>query len=148
MLLLPLDCSTLPLILTLKCWVLSREESSTIFWIFGMIRPGIEPPFPGPLANTSGRSRLWSPTLLNPVTKIILTAYFFWGCKIHRLHLCRGVTLHQRMSWNYSKQFDSEAPVMLELREMRSTPLVPGSSWPRVLKTCQDENDQKKKKKK
>ena len=32
--------------------MLSKEESSTIFWVFGMTRPGIEPRSPGPLANT------------------------------------------------------------------------------------------------
>ena len=47
-----LDYSTLPLIDTLYCWVLSKEASSTIFKVFGMTRPGIEPRFPGPLANT------------------------------------------------------------------------------------------------
>ena len=47
-----LDCSTLPLIRTLQCWVLSKEASSTIFWIFGVTRPGIELRSPGPLANT------------------------------------------------------------------------------------------------
>ena len=47
-----LDCSTLPLSLTLYCWVLSKEVSSTIFKVFGMTQPGIEPRFPGPLANT------------------------------------------------------------------------------------------------
>ena len=38
-LLLPLDCSTLPLIRTLYCWMLSREAPSTIFKVFGMTRP-------------------------------------------------------------------------------------------------------------
>ena len=51
-LLLSLDYSTLPLIRTLYCWVLSKEVSSTIFKVFGMTRPGIEPRSPGPLANT------------------------------------------------------------------------------------------------
>ena len=51
-LLISLDCSTLPLILTVECWVLSKEASSTIFWIFGMTGPGIEPRSPGPLAIT------------------------------------------------------------------------------------------------
>ena len=51
-LLLSLDCSTLPLIRTLYCWVLSKEVSSTIFKVFGMTRPRIEPRSPGPLANT------------------------------------------------------------------------------------------------
>ena len=49
---LSLDCSTLPLICTLYCWVLSKEVSSTIFKVFGMTQPGIEPRSPGPLANT------------------------------------------------------------------------------------------------
>ena len=51
-LLLSLDCSTLPSIHTLYCWVLIKEVSSTIFNVFGMTRPGIEPRSPGPLANT------------------------------------------------------------------------------------------------
>ena len=32
--------------------MLSKEASSTIFWVFGITRPGIEPRSPGPLANT------------------------------------------------------------------------------------------------
>ena len=40
------------MIRTLYCWVLSKEVSSTIFKVFGMIRPRIEPRFSGPLANT------------------------------------------------------------------------------------------------
>ena len=51
-LLLSLDCSILPLILTLKCWVLSKVASSTIFWVFGVTRPGIEPHSSRPLVNT------------------------------------------------------------------------------------------------
>ena len=52
----PLDCSTLPLIRTL-----SKEASSTIFLVFGMTPPGIEPWSPGPLANTR-TARLMSGT--------------------------------------------------------------------------------------
>ena len=37
------DCSTLPLIHTLYCWVLSKEVSSTIFKVFAMTRPGLNP---------------------------------------------------------------------------------------------------------
>ena len=51
-LLLSLDCSTLPLICTFYCWVLSKEVSSTIFNVFGMTRPGIELRSPWPLAST------------------------------------------------------------------------------------------------
>ena len=32
--------------------MLSKEASSTIFWVFGMTRPEIDPRFPRPLANT------------------------------------------------------------------------------------------------
>ena len=52
-LLLSLDCVILPLIRTLYCRVLSKEGSSTIFKVFGMMRPGIEPRSPGSLANTT-----------------------------------------------------------------------------------------------
>ena len=51
-LLLSLDFSTLLLIRTLYCWVVSKEVSSTIFKVFGMTLPGIETRSPGPLANT------------------------------------------------------------------------------------------------
>ena len=44
--------STLPLIRTLYCRVFSKEVSSTIFKVFGMTRPGIEPRSPRSLANT------------------------------------------------------------------------------------------------
>ena len=49
---LSLDYSTLPLIRTLYCWVLSKKVSSTIFKVFGITWPGIEPRSPGSLANT------------------------------------------------------------------------------------------------
>ena len=52
MLLLSQNCSTLPLIRSLYCWVLIKEVSSTIFKVFGMTRPGIERRSPRPLANT------------------------------------------------------------------------------------------------
>ena len=32
--------------------MLSKELLNTIFWVFGMIQPGIELQFPEPLANT------------------------------------------------------------------------------------------------
>ena len=51
-LLISVDCSFLPLIRTLYCWVLSKVVSGTIFKVFGMMWPGIEPRSPGPLVNT------------------------------------------------------------------------------------------------
>ena len=54
------------------------------------------------------------------------------GCRIHRLHLCRGVQFPQRMSCYYSKPSESKASVMLKLWGMQSTPSLlslPGSIW-------------------
>ena len=61
-----------------------------------------------------------------------------WGCKIHRLHRCRGVRPHPNESpWYDTKWFDSEAPVILELWGMRSIPsslpLLPGPLWPGMI---------------
>ena len=52
-----LYCSTLPLIRTLQCWVLSKAPSSTIFGVFGMAWKAIEPRSPGPYMNTLPISR-------------------------------------------------------------------------------------------
>ena len=49
--LLSLACSTLSPIRTLYCRVVSKEVSSTMFKVFDMTQPGIEPRSPGPLAN-------------------------------------------------------------------------------------------------
>ena len=58
-----------------------------------------------------------------------------WGCRIHRLHLCRWVRLPPTSVLIYdTKQSDGEASVMLELWGMRSTlslPSLPGPLWPR-----------------
>ena len=59
-----------------------------------------------------------------------------WGCKIHRLLLCRGVELPQGVSWYDTKQSDGEVQVMLELWAMQSTPSfpsLPGPVWPRMV---------------
>ena len=50
--LLSLDCSAFSLIRIVYCWVLSKDISSTIFKVFGVTRPGIEPWSLGPLVNT------------------------------------------------------------------------------------------------
>ena len=47
------DCPTLLLKRTLFWWVLSKKVSSTIFKVFCMKRPGIEPRYPGPLEEYS-----------------------------------------------------------------------------------------------
>ena len=60
-----------------------------------------------------------------------------WGCRIHRLHLCRGVRLPPNECPRYdTKQSDGEVPVMLEPGGMQSTlslPSLPGSLWPIVV---------------
>ena len=59
-----------------------------------------------------------------------------WGCRIHRLHLCRGVRSPNECPGYDTKWSDGEVPVMLEIWGMRNTPLLlslPGSLWPRVV---------------
>ena len=71
-LLLSLDCSTLPLIRILYCWVLSKGVSSTIFKVFDVTRLRIEPRSPGPLVNTLSTRRLSTAWIqLNFKTSII-----------------------------------------------------------------------------
>ena len=74
------------------------------------------------------------------LTTLISTHFYncpvSWGCRIHRLLLCRGVRPPQWMSWNDPKQSDGEVPAMLELWGMWSTPSLPslpGWLWPRVV---------------
>ena len=62
-----------------------------------------------------------------------------WGCRIHWLHLCRGVrppTPPNECPGYDTKQSDDEVPAVLELWGMRSTPLLPslpGPLWPGVV---------------
>ena len=54
-----------------------------------------------------------------------------WGCRIHQLHLCRGVRPHSNVCPGYdTEQSDSEASVILELRGMQSTPSLPSLPGP------------------
>ena len=59
-----------------------------------------------------------------------------WGCRIYQLHLCRAgkTTLYECPGYG-TKWSDGEAPVILELWEMWSTPslpCLPGPFWPRM----------------
>ena len=60
-----------------------------------------------------------------------------WGCRIHWLHLSRGVRPPLNKCPGYdTKQSDGEVPAMLELWGMRSTPslpLLPGPLRPGVV---------------
>ena len=70
-----LDCSTLPLIRTLYCWVLSKELSSTIFKVFGMTWPGIEPRSSRPLVNTLSTTKIIFKVLFETINDIYLLLY-------------------------------------------------------------------------
>ena len=61
-----------------------------------------------------------------------------WGCRIHWLHLFRGVRPPppNECPGYDTKQSDREVPAVLELWGMRSTPslpLLPGPLWPGVV---------------
>ena len=77
--------------------------------------------------------------LISPEINLFI---LLWGCRIPRLHLCRGVRLScphplpNECPGYDIKQSDGEAPVMLELWGMRSTPslpLLPCPLWPGVV---------------
>ena len=61
-----------------------------------------------------------------------------WGCKIHRLLLCRGVRhpLPNECPGYDTKQSDGEVRVILGLWGMQSTPslpLLPSPLWPGMV---------------
>ena len=58
-----------------------------------------------------------------------------WGCRIYRLHLCRGVRPTPNEGPEYdTKQSDGEVPVMLDVwGSSPSLSSLPGSLWPRVI---------------
>ena len=58
------------------------------------------------------------------------------GCRIHRLHIYRGVPPPNECPGYNTKQSDGKVLVMLELWGMRSTaslPLLPGPFWPGLV---------------
>ena len=82
--------------------MLSKEASSTIFWVFGMTRPGIEPRSPGPLANTL-TARPMSGILLFVIATIPLN---------HILRKCtEGYTLHKSQE-NWKKLWNMKVTII------------------------------------
>ena len=59
------------------------------------------------------------------------------GCRIHRLHLCKGgKNTPDECPENDTKQSDGKVPVMQELQKMQSTSslkLLPGPLWTKVV---------------
>ena len=99
MLLLSQDCSTLPLLRTLYCWVLSKEVSSTILKVFGMTRPAIEPKSPGPLTNTLPSLPKLCYNLENDIYRLIINSTFNpVGKKAHWLDLKSTVSSNDCIS--------------------------------------------------
>ena len=150
MLLLFLDCSTLPSIRTLYCWVLSNETSSSIFKVFGVTQPRIEPRSPGPLANTQDEYELNSTStiLLKHESKISFTRWrrtLLWHCcwcsirgyicsiSVHSLPRLRTsnldwsnerklLTLKKTWSWRYSLQTITSADYADDIVLLITTP--------------------------
>ena len=59
-----------------------------------------------------------------------------WSCRIHRLHLCRGVIPPNEYPGYDTKQSDGEVAAVLDLWEIRNTPSLPllqGPLWPTVV---------------
>ena len=85
------------------------------------------------------KSIMWVPVEINSSCCLLQAADCpgDWGCRIHCLHLCRGVRPPPNECPGYdTKQSDGEVLAVLELWEMRSTPslpLLPGPLWPGVV---------------
>ena len=62
--------------------------------------------------------------------KLKLNCPVGWGCKIHRLHFCRGIIPPNECLAYDTKQSDGEVPVMQEVWGMRSTPSFPSLLGP------------------
>ena len=95
--------------------------------LWGMQRTPLLPSLPG---------LLW-PRGESPDRVLSMGCPVGWGCRIHRLLLCRGVRPPANECPGYdTKQSDGEVPAMLELWGMQSTPslpLLPGPLWPGVV---------------
>ena len=94
-----LDYSTLSLILTFKCWVLSKAESSTIFESLIWLDLGLNPGLPDHWTLYPLYQCKWPISDWYAVKQINQTSYFQIdslvgrSSRIHRLHLCREVRL-------------------------------------------------------
>ena len=71
---------------------------------------------------------IWNKTVLT----LTLYCSVGWGCRIHWLHLCRGVRPHhpstKKCPGYNTKQSDGEVPMMLGLWAMQSTPFIATAS--------------------
>ena len=91
----------------------------------------------GICSKTSNRCpKLWIEP--NPICSVVsLPSRLGRGCRIHQLHLCRGLRPPPNECPGYdTKQSDGEVLVMLELWGMRSTPSLPllsGPLWPGLV---------------
>ena len=85
------------------------------------------PSFPDPLR----------PKVIVPDKVLIICCPVVWGCRVHRLLLCREVRLPPNECPGYDiKQSDGEVSKMLELWGIQTTPLLPllpGPLWPEVV---------------
>ena len=89
------------------------------------------------LLSDTPQSVQWTHLLSHYNTKLI-NCSVGWGCRIHLLHLCRGVrppTTNECPGYD-TKQSDGEVPAVLELWGTRSTPSLPSLPsplWPGVV---------------
>ena len=76
---------------------------------------------------------------------VLVSQHFYcpvgWGCRIHKLHFCRGLTPPLCSVYD-PLQSDGGAPVMLKLYGVQSTPslpLFPGPLWSGVVAPDMDQ---------
>ena len=94
--------------------MLSEAASSTIFWVFGMTRPGIEPRSPGPLANTL-LIRLMARYYVERKTLVIFKNWFY-------RYISRSISLGSYCSFKFwFKYSENKMLSETELRRWQGT---------------------------
>ena len=102
---LSLDCSTYPWSIPYNAeyWA---EASSTIFWVFGMNQPGIEPWSPGPLANTLTIMPMVCRNTIQLIRKGILSVRMGSNTVKQYCAMCICERIHEKWMWH--KNFKEE----------------------------------------
>ena len=90
----------LPLICSLLFRVLSKEASSTIFWVFGTAQTGIEPRSPRPLTNTTHYAN--GPTTYRQRTNTHIHIYsLLWNHWLLSLHFQTITNALSIQTWHH-----------------------------------------------
>ena len=109
---------------------LSHSLTGVPFLLPFALRSRVQSPLFGFAPRQTKGSSAWRTTYI-----VLHTDTVCWGCKIHRLILCRGIPPPQydRILGYDTKQFDGEVPLMLGNTCTVLLKSLPGPPWPGVV---------------